>query len=336
MNAIELTKKLVEIPSESGKELAIGKYLENRLKKNFDVKIQKVNDSFNILATYGNPKLLLTTHMDTVPGQLEIYEDSKYLYGRGSCDAKASLASMIIAGENAKKKRMKDFALLFDVDEETNFTGIYKAVNLINPRYTVVGEPTNFNPIIGQKGLLGFKIKCYGKSAHGSRPWQGESAINKLVDTINSMDAIDFPDDDYLGKTTTNVGFIKGGDAPNKVSKYAEAFVEIRTTKSNEEIKSLLSKLETDKIKLKYDYSFESALAKDEEYLSIFPGKRETIPAFTEMYFWAQKCPAVVFGPGENEYSHTEKERIAKDDLQRAVIEYESIIKKIYRRRRKC
>lgn len=183
MKIVNLTRDLLRIPSPSGDERGIGKFLVRRLKKSFNVKIQKVGNRFNILATKGETRLILTTHMDTIPKQLEIKEDDNYLYGRGACDAKGIIAAMICAGEEAIKKGLNNFGILLDVDEEKDFSGVKKAIKLINPGFVIVGEPTDFKIAIGQKGLIGIKIKCFGISASGSSE-KGISAIDKLIEIL--------------------------------------------------------------------------------------------------------------------------------------------------------
>ncbi len=321
MQVDNLLRDLLKIPSPSGDEAEIGKFLVERLKKNFKIKTQNVGERFNVLAYIGNPKIILTTHMDTVPGELEIREDRNYIYGRGACDAKASIASMIAAEEKAVKQGIRDFGLLFDVGEEDDFAGIKKAVDLVKPEFVVIGEPTDFKVVIGQKGLLGIKIKCYGKAAAGSTPEKGVSAINKLIDVLNKINKIKFPASKTLGETTINVGKISGGIALNVVPDYAEAIVEIRTTERNENIISLIKSLGAI-----FDilYSLDPVIPQDSSFIRT--KEKITVPYFTEMYFWNNKAKTIVFGPGEYEYAHSANERLKKSDLERAVKGYLKMI----------
>ena len=123
--------------------------------------------------------------MDTVPNCPKPKIADGWLYGRGACDTKASIASMVVAAEKAAREGIKDFGLLFDVSEETDFSGIKKAVNLANPKFVIVGEPTNLKPVIGQKGLLGFKVICKGKVAHGSTPEKGKKCNRNAYDRVD-------------------------------------------------------------------------------------------------------------------------------------------------------
>ncbi|MEK6955583.1 MAG: M20/M25/M40 family metallo-hydrolase [Nanoarchaeota archaeon] len=327
MKTIELTRKLLKIPSESGNEELIGQFLLERLKKNFKVEIQRIGNRFNILATKGEPKLLLTTHIDTVPKQLEIKEDNEYLYGRGACDTKAIIAGMIIAGEEAREIGLKDFGILLDVSEETDFSGIKEAIKIVNPDIVIVGEPTYFNLVIGQKGLLGIKIKCYGKNAPGSMPEKGKNAIDKLVKILSDIKNIILPKDEKLGDTTLNIGKINGGTAANVVPDYAEAVIEFRTTTNNNDIiKEINSFVGSNELEILYDY--EPIINNDLTFINDLSYNKIIASYFTEMYFWIKKSKTIVFGPGEYEYAHSDNEKIKKIDIEKGKECYLEIIKK--------
>ena len=329
MESIELAKKLLKINSVSGQEEEIGEFLAERLAPNFKIKKQKVGSRFNILATNGNPKLLFTTHIDTVPGILEVKEDEKYLYGRGACDTKGIIASMVVAAEKAVNMGYKNFGLLFDVSEETDFSGIEKAISLANPEFVVVGEPTDLCIVIGQKGLIGIKIISRGKKAPGAMPENGKNAIVQLVKILKQINCIKLSKSN-IGMSTINIGKINGGIAPNVVPDYAEAIIEFRTTVSNNEI--------LDKIKIITDsfeilYSFEPVMLKSNiSFMDKFSLKKITVPYFTEMYFWAKKSKAIVFGPGEYKVAHSDKERISKEEMIKAEKIYLEIIKEFNHR----
>jgi len=314
MGVIELARDLVKIPSPSGEEKEVGLFIVERLKNNFDVKIQKVGNRFNILATKGKPNLILTTHMDTVPKQIKINEDEINLYGKGSCDAKGILACMVCACEEASQKGLNNFGMVFDVSEEADFAGILKAKDEINPKFTIVGEPTDFKIVFGQKGLIQLKIKCKGKSAPGSTPERGISAIDKLVEILESIKKINLPEDDNLGKTTINIGEISGGSAPNVVSESAEATIEIRTAKSNKEILQLLNEVVPNEC-LEVNYEYEPVLNENLDFIRKFQFDKISVPYFTEMYFWGKKSKTIVFGPGKYEFAHSDEEQIRKEDL---------------------
>src|SRR5262245_17351250 len=101
MDAFALTRSLVDIESVTGRELAVGEYLFALLEKlaaGSNGKTERMHvaaDRFNVLATWGSPSVVLSTHMDTVPPFFASSEDGEFVRGRGACDAKGIAAAMI-------------------------------------------------------------------------------------------------------------------------------------------------------------------------------------------------------------------------------------------------
>lgn len=320
-DVLNLTRDLLKIPSPSGEEKEIGNYLVNRLKKNFNVKTQKVGNGFNIIATRGIPEIILNIHLDTVPNLLGLREDKKYLYGRGACDAKGPLATMIVAGELAVVEGLTNFGLVFDVCEETDFSGVKKVIKMVSPEKVIVGEPTNFSVVVGQKGLIGFKIKEKGVSAHGATPKKGSSAVIGLLKKLDILSNLTFPNG-----CTLNIGKIKGGSAVNVVPESAQALVEIRTSVKNDKIIRLIQKTIG---KVEVLYNFNPVITKNVNWVNKFANGLEFVPYFTEMYFWNKiGADTIVFGPGESKYAHSKDEKIKKQDLIKAVKLYLKILRK--------
>src|SRR2546423_14574876 len=91
MNLFELTRALIDIPSVSGEELEVGRFLASHLEGlGSRVELQEVEaERANVIATTGaRPRVVLSTHMDTVPPFIPSDEDGAHIGGRGSCDAK--------------------------------------------------------------------------------------------------------------------------------------------------------------------------------------------------------------------------------------------------------
>lgn len=331
METKNLLFDLIRIPSESGKEKELGEFILDRLAKNFKIKKQIVDQekgTFNIFAYVGNPKVLLNAHLDTVPIQTEIKEDEEYIYGRGSCDTKSSIASMIIAAETLLETGEDNFGMLFNVEEETTFRGVQLALDLIpkTVEWIVIGEPTNLKIIQGQKGILTFKLISRGKTAHGSNPELGVNAIEKLSLALIRLKELQLPFNEVLGKNNLNIAKISGGIADNVVPDYAEAEIAIRTSSSSKKILDIL-------IEAFSDFEIQPLLIYDpvlnvesSEIASRIGVLEETASYFTEMYFLSKVAKAFVFGPGEIKDAHTDLERIKKDQLDPAVGKYMEII----------
>lgn len=338
--AAELARDLIGIPSPSGEEAAIGGFLVQRLKKRFEVRTEAVDASrINVLAVRGNPKVVFTIHMDTVPGALPVSMTRTSLTGRGACDAKGPLAAMIIAAEQAADSGYTDFGLFFDVDEEAEFAGITVAMKglakTLSPDLVVVGEPTSLRLFIGQKGLLGLKLVSRGRAAHASTPGNGESAISKLLSVLADLENLKWTRDALYGETTLNIGTIKGGSAPNVVADYAEAGVELRLVPGDEEAASrIVDGLKGVSTGIKFNYlPVRCTNKKIVDKLSALLSRKGLdprpciTPLFTELYFWNQKAPSVILGPGNPALAHTTEEVISIDEMETAVTLYREIVK---------
>lgn len=133
MRVFDLTRELIDIPSVTPDEEQVGAFLYARLSAisaQFDGVVEKTEvepHRFNVYAAFGKPVVTLSTHMDTVPPFVPSREDDECIWGRGACDTKGIIASMITAAEDLLAEGRRDFALLFVVGEERNSAGAYHA-----------------------------------------------------------------------------------------------------------------------------------------------------------------------------------------------------------------
>ncbi|HEX6285498.1 MAG TPA: M20/M25/M40 family metallo-hydrolase, partial [Pyrinomonadaceae bacterium] len=197
MNPFTLTRELIDIPSLTGDETTVGDFLATHLASlGYKIERQEADaDRFNVIATTGEaPRIVFSTHMDTVPPFIASSEDGEYIYGRGSCDAKGIIAAQIFAAEQLRKEGMNGIGMLFTVDEELSSAGAQVANK--HPlarecRFLINGEPTDNRLAIGTKGSLRLIITTEGRAAHSAYPEAGESAIETLLDILQNIRAID-------------------------------------------------------------------------------------------------------------------------------------------------
>jgi acetylornithine deacetylase len=120
---LALARRLIDIPSPTEHEAAVGTFLREELTRlGYDTRTQHATrDRFNVFAgAGGRPRVVLNSHIDTVPPWFAGSEDDDFLYGRGACDTKGVIAAMIGAGERLRAGGFTDFAFLFVVGEETD------------------------------------------------------------------------------------------------------------------------------------------------------------------------------------------------------------------------
>jgi len=149
MSLFELTRALVDIESTTNHEKNVGDYLFADLsalaaRHNGDIeRIPAELNRDNILASWGEPFVTLSTHMDTVPPFFGSREDGDFIWGRGSCDAKGIIAAMIAAAEKLLNAGTRNIGLLFVVGEERNSAGARAAAATPRgSRFLINGEPT--------------------------------------------------------------------------------------------------------------------------------------------------------------------------------------------------
>ncbi|CZR53707.1 related to diaminopropionate ammonia-lyase [Phialocephala subalpina] len=249
---ISLHKSLVEIPSISGAERNVSSFLIEYMKsKNFTVKSQAVSETReNVLAYSGRSlktRTLVTSHIDTVPPFWPYERHGDEIWGRGTVDAKGSVASQIIAVESllqSSEISEGDVGLLFVVGEERGGEGM-RVVNDLGLSWDTVifGEPTELKLASGHKGGMGFTLKAKGKAGHSGYPELGKSATHMLIQALAALDGLTLPSSERFGNTTINIGKLEGGVAANVIAEDASAVVSIRVAAGNaKEISELVEK----------------------------------------------------------------------------------------------
>ena len=175
-------------------------------------------------------RLVLEAHTDTVsvkgmtiPPFEPLILDGK-MYGRGSCDTKAGLATMMHAMASLKADGITppcEVLLAAVVDEEFSYRGVVKLCESLKADAAIVAEPTEMRAVIATKGVLRCRIVVRGKSAHSSKPHLGVNAITHMARVIaaieadnDRMAAVQHP---LVGCGTCNVGVINGGVQVNFV-----------------------------------------------------------------------------------------------------------------------
>ncbi|HEY8176217.1 MAG TPA: M20/M25/M40 family metallo-hydrolase, partial [Gemmatimonadaceae bacterium] len=170
-DVVELTARLMEIDSTSGREGAVVDWLENHL-VGADWRARRIPVTAGrddlLVTSDDSPRVTLSTHVDTVPPFIPPRLDGDRLWGRGACDAKGIAASMILAAEQLRAKRVP-VALLFVVGEEVSHDGA-EAANRIRTTSKVLinGEPTESTLAVGTKGAMRFTLRTRGEAAHSA------------------------------------------------------------------------------------------------------------------------------------------------------------------------
>ncbi|MFL6286381.1 MAG: M20/M25/M40 family metallo-hydrolase [Pyrinomonadaceae bacterium] len=328
MNLFELTRQLIDIPSVSGEELEVGRFLASHLERlGYRVELQEVGAGrANVLATLApRARVVLSTHMDTVPPFIASWEDETHVYGRGSCDAKGIIAAQVSAAERLRGEGLEELGLLFTVDEELGSLGARAADSHALAReceYLINGEPTENRLAVGSKGSLRLKLSTEGRAAHSAYPERGESAIEKLLDVLSDVRAARWPRDEFFGETTCNIGTVSGGTRPNVIPAEAEAVLQIRLVTPSPEVKSILEGIAEGRARVEY-----LSVAEPVRMLSIEGFEREVVRFTTDIPYLKSWGRPLLIGPGSILDAHTDGERVSKRELEESVELYTRLVK---------
>lgn len=319
MDLFTLTRTLIDIPSLTGNEGDVGRFLASYLEGlHYRVETQEIESNrFNVIATTDQPaRVVLSTHMDTVPPFIPSREDEENIYGRGACDAKGIMAAQVLAAERLRAGQ-KGIGLLFTVDEELGSKGAQAANNhslASECRFLINGEPTDNRLAVGTKGSMRLMITTEGRSAHSAYPETGESAVEKLLDVLESLRESVWPVDGFFGETTCNIGVIAGGTRPNVIPDHARAELQIRLGTDTDQVKKVVSEAVAGRAHIEY------SSAHNPVRLFEVPGLEQCIVRFTtDIPYLSNWGQPILLGPGSILDAHTEHERVSKRELEEAV-----------------
>lgn len=371
---IGLLSDLVRIPSVNPRmgggagEEAIARFLAERLRAlGLIPTVTEVHPGRpNVLVTLpgrsAGPHLLFEAHTDTVSpshGQSDPFSprlEGDRLYGRGSCDTKASVAAMFLALQHIlpSQGRERRISLAFTMGEEMGHEGVEHLLESgFRADAAVIGEPTGLDVVTAHKGVQRFKLVATGRAAHSSNPQEGVNAIVKMAAVVRAVHDRLAPQlsrrtHPLLGAPTVSVGRIEGGLQVNVVPDRCSIDLDRRTlpgetwAQVRDEIQALISACQVEDPELR--------VIIEEPYISL--GSLET-PTDAPIVRTAQEAvrriagqrplrgvafgtdaaglsaagvPCVVLGPGSIEQAHTSQEYVEIQQVVKAAAIYREIM----------
>ena len=341
-DAVDLLKQMIAIPSFSREEKQVADLLESYLKEKGFCPKRKENNLWlkSIPWDENKPTILLNSHIDTVKPVsgwtkkpfLPTEEDGK-LYGLGSNDAGASVVSLISAFQIlTAREQPNNFILLISSEEEISGKGGVESVLSELPKITfaLVGEPTEMNPAIAEKGLMVLDGVIYGKSGHAARN-EGENAIYKALPVIDWVQKLEFPKiSDLLGSVKTTITMIQAGTQHNVVPDVCKFTVDVRTNElySNQELFEEIQSqcgCEINARSFRLNSSRISPthpIVERAKTLGLNPFGSPTLSDQALMNF-----PSLKIGPGKSERSHSADEFIYLFEIREAIHLYVNLLK---------
>jgi acetylornithine deacetylase len=251
--AVELTAALVAldtvnpalVPGAPGEQAAV-ELLAGRLEAGgFDVEVVGPGERPSLLATArgrgGGRSLALNGHLDTVGAgamadPFTPRVDGDRMTGRGACDMKGGVASMVVAAEQAAGGG-GDVVLALVADEEHGSIGTEAVLDRLGgalPDACIVGEPTWLDVAVAHRGFAVVEVELAGRAAHSSRPHEGVNAVAHLGRLLAAVEAWDGrlasrPPHPHAGSGSLMATVAHGGEAPFSLAATARAVVERRT-----------------------------------------------------------------------------------------------------------
>ena len=340
--------EMLEIDSTSGKEAGFADFLSERLlTSRCRVEKFEVGDGTrNLYFSWGEPKIVFCTHLDTVPPYIAPTLEKDTVYGRGACDAKGQIFAMYEACRILEAKGYEDFGLLLLAGEETGSYGA-KAFREQHPGadWVIVGEPTDNCLASASKGTKAFGLTFEGKAFHSGYPEYGISAVEMFNDFLNALRSICFPYDEVLGGTTWNVGKLISDNPQNIISDRLTCRLYFRTTfESDEMVCNVMKNIAGEDAKLRFGrrkaqdgsdlVAKEAALwqrcMKVEALGGDTPTRYATLDGFpVKPVAFGSDAPQltnfsrkILCGPGSILVAHRPEEHIALTDLETAIGNY--------------
>lgn len=355
INPIEYFLEMLEIPSVSGKEHRFSVFLMESM-KNLGYEV-KQDEAGNVIGKIGEgkPALLFMSHIDTVPGEIPIREENGKIYGRGAVDAKASVASMTLAGSFLPEMNVNGtFIFAGVVEEESSLRGIQTLLEgNLRADWAIFGEPTKSDRIcLASKGRLLFKINLKTEGGHVACSWAYKNSIELAYELWKKIKKnVEVQGKTPYFSTIPNLTQIMGGSAPNVVPNDCQLFIDVRfphlvkstkilgiTEKIFNEFKEMngvhinyevLSQIEGFRAEKYSIIAKELAKAimevknKDPRYI------RKTGTCFMNLIGRWFNIHTVSYGPGDPSLEHTNDEHIEKQEFLESIDIFKKTIKNV-------
>ena len=369
---------MLGIDSTSGRERGLADFLaesmmtdRNTLRR-FDVESMRADTPKgcevpqNLFFSWGTPKVIFCSHLDTVPPYIAPHIDGSMATGRGTCDAKGQIFAMWEACKAMEDMGMTDFGLLLLAGEETGSFGakafnsvistpssvISSEVEISPDAWVIVGEPTDNCMATAEKGTKSYDVTFSGKSCHSGYPELGASAIMYFNDFVNALRSIVFPVDEVLGETTWNIGDLVSANPQNILSDRLTCRIYFRTTfESDEMVRNIMKNIAGPDARLRFgrpavqDGSdiVAKSVAPWQEAMSVnlrggdAPTRFEVLDGFpVKAVAFGSDAPVlkcfrhrILCGPGSIHVAHRPDEYINIEDIETAVHNYIKMAQRI-------
>ena len=333
--ATGLLCRLIETPSLSREEDKTADIIESFLKEQGCATFRNGNNVWTqSLIDMRLPVILLNSHHDTVKPATSWTRDpftpvieNGRLYGLGSNDAGASLVSLMMAYLHFAKQKNRNFNLIYAATAEEEITGKNGIALILDDLghldLAIVGEPTQMQMAVAEKGLMVLDCQTVGKTGHAARN-EGLNAIYLALDDIEWFRNFKFPEtSSLLGDVKMTVSMINAGYQHNIVPDICKYVVDIRTNehyKNHDALAIIRANIKNSDVNPRSTHINSSSIHIEHPFVR--HGLSLGLTAFGSPTTYDQaRIPytSVKIGPGDSARSHTADEYVLLDEIQNAI-----------------
>lgn len=345
--ALELLSKLISTPSLSREEEKTAMLIEELFEKKKIPFERKGNNVWAKNSCFDESKktILLNSHHDTVKANAgytidphtPFVKDGK-LYGLGSNDAGGCLVSLIWTFLHFYEEKNLPYNLVIAATAEEEISGVegLEAIleNLKPIDFAIVGEPTEMNMAVAEKGLMVLDCTAHGMAGHAARDI-GKNAIYEAISDIEWFKNYQFDKESkFLGPIKMSLTQIKGGYQHNLIPDVCEFVVDVRTTDAytNEEVLDIIKAHVSCEVKARSTRLRPSGLPADMLIYEVAKSlgiKRFGSPTTSDQA--VMDFPSLKMGPGKSERSHTADEFIYLREIEEGIEGYIKLLEELFR-----
>lgn len=342
--ALQLLSELIRTPSISREENLTADLIQEYLQEREVTTYRKGNNVWaqNQYFDESKPTVLLNSHHDTVkpnkgyskdPFEPEVTSDR--LYGLGSNDAGGALVSLLMTFLYFNSHQNLKYNLLFVASAEEEISGAGGIRSILSElgeiAFGIVGEPTEMNMAIFEKGLMVLDCVALGQSGHAARDI-GDNAIYKAIEDIQWFKNFQFPkSSETLGPIKMSVTMVESGSQHNVIPDTCNFVVDVRTTDAytNEETLAIIRQHVRSEVKERSTLLQPSRIDRDHEIVQAADALGMELFGSPTMSDQALiPFPTVKIGPGISERSHTADEYIELEELKSGILGYLALLHK--------
>jgi succinyl-diaminopimelate desuccinylase len=339
LSVTDLTRALIDIPSESGSESALADAIESALVACEHLEVLRDGDAVVARTTLGRAqRVIIAGHIDTVPinanvpSRIDEVTGERVVWGRGAVDMKAGCAVALKLAVEITEPSVDVTWIFYDHEEvsaELNGLGRLGRTQpqLLEGHFAILGEPSNARIEGGCNGTLRVEVRTVGRRAHSARAWTGENAIHALTPalaTLSGYEAETRVVDGLAYREGLSAVGVRGGVASNVIPDEAVLTVNYRFAPDKTEAEA---EAHVRAVFAGWDVvvtdsapgarpGLTSAIAA--EFVNAVGGEPQAKYGWTDVArFSALGIPAVNFGPGDPELAHTDHESVPVAQIER-------------------